>query len=261
MIDLQKAKKAFEDYVSYYDKTIPSINLKIIHTYEVIKCSDFLCDSLGLCEEDKQLAGLIALLHDIGRFEQWVRYKSFADHKTTDHAKLSSDILFKDGLIEKFIDDRQYDEIIRISIEQHNKYKVDLSLDERILLFVHLIRDADKLDNFRVKEEETIETLLFASLNEVQQESISKEIYNQFIQNELIYAPNRKTHLDIWLSYIAFIFDLHFDASYHYIYKHNYVTRSFSRINPIEKETLMQYNQLHQSANDFIAKKVGLYEK
>ena len=40
------------------------------------------CQHLHLSKEDTDLAMLIALLHDIGRFEQWMQYQSFADHKT-----------------------------------------------------------------------------------------------------------------------------------------------------------------------------------
>ena len=98
MIDFQKARQAFQRYVSQYDANIPSIRMKIIHTYEVMKCSDYLCEQLGLNQEDKDLASLIALLHDIGRFEQWMKYESFADYKTVDHALFSSHLLFDDGL-------------------------------------------------------------------------------------------------------------------------------------------------------------------
>ena len=34
MIDLLQAKKAFKEYISQYDIQIPSIRLKVIHTYE-----------------------------------------------------------------------------------------------------------------------------------------------------------------------------------------------------------------------------------
>ncbi|MEG0368120.1 MAG: HD domain-containing protein, partial [Coprobacillus sp.] len=152
MIDLQKAREAFKDYVSHYDQTIPSIRLKIIHTYEVMKCSDELCDKMNLNQEDKNLASLIGLLHDVGRFEQWVRYETFEDYNSVDHALFSSELLFDKGLIREFIEDSQYDSLIKVAIEQHNRYRIQEGFNERELLFIHLIRDADKLDNFRVKE-------------------------------------------------------------------------------------------------------------
>lgn len=252
MIDFQKARLAFKKYISSYDENIPSIRLKMIHTYEVMKCSDYLCEQLGLNQEDKELAALIALLHDIGRFEQWMRFKSFADYKTIDHALFSSQLLFEEGFIREFIEDSQYDQIIKDAIEQHNKYKIDEGFDERTLLFIHLIRDADKLDNFRVKDEEDIESTLYVTLDQVNQETISPAIYDQFYHQQLIYGPTRITHLDMWLSYIAFIFDLHFDESLKYIKDNNWINRSFDRLNPKDQITYQQYMILKQRALDYI---------
>ena len=206
MIDFQKARQAFQRYVSQYDANIPSIRMKIIHTYEVMKCSDYLCEQLGLNQEDKDLASLIALLHDIGRFEQWMKYESFADYKTVDHALFSSQLLFDDGLIREFIDDSQYDQIIKVAIEQHNKYQIDQGFDERTLLFIHLIRDADKLDNFRVKDEEDIETTLYVSLTQVNQETISPAIYDQFYHQKInLYIQQTNT-----FRYVVIIYYFYF---------------------------------------------------
>lgn len=252
MIDLSQAKKAFQKYLTHYDMTVPSIRLKVVHTYQVMKCSQYLCQSLHLSQEDTDLASLIALLHDIGRFEQWTRYQSFADHKTIDHALFSSHLLFDKGLIREFVEDDRYDQIIRLSIEQHNRFAIDTGFDQRTLMFIHLIRDADKLDNFRVKEEEAIENILYVSLETVNQEKISDKIYEQFYHQQLIYAPDRQTHLDMWLSYIAFIFDLHFSQSIQYIQDHHWVERSFDRLCPMDPDVKRQYMILKQRALDYI---------
>ncbi len=252
MIDLKRATDAFENYISQYDLSIPSLRLKVIHTYETMKCIRMLCDQLTLTHEEKDLATLIALLHDIGRFEQWVRYESFADYKTIDHALFSSELLFDKGLIRNFIQDEHYDNIIKAAIVCHNQYKLVDEYDEKTLLFIHLMRDADKLDNFRVKEEESIETLLFVSLDEVNNEKISPLVYDQFYHQELIYAPNRQTHLDMWLSYIAFLFDLHFDESIQYIRENHWIERSFARITPIDETTKKEYDILKQRALEYV---------
>ena len=233
MIDLKRATDAFENYISQYDLSIPSLRLKVIHTYETMKCIRMLCDQLTLTHEEKDLATLIALLHDIGRFEQWVRYESFADYKTIDHALFSNELLFDKGLIRNFIQDEHYDNIIKVAIVCHNQYKLADEYDEKTLLFIHLMRDADKLDNFRVKEEESIETLLFVSLDEVNNEKISPLVYDQ-------------------LSYIAFLFDLHFDESIQYIRENHWIERSFARITPIDETTKKEYDILKQRALEYV---------
>lgn len=260
MIDLQKARVAFQKYISRYDVTVPSVRLKVIHTYEVMKCSQYLCDKLSLTQDEKDLASLIALLHDIGRFEQWTRYQSFADYKTMDHALFSSELLFEDGFIREFIADSQYDDIIKNAIEQHNRYQIEEGFDKQTLLFIHLIRDADKLDNFRVKEEEKIEDILFASIEEVNQSLISTSVYEQMYHQQLVYAPNRKTYLDMWLSYIAFIYDLYFDESVQYIKENHWIQRSFDRFNPVDEKTNKQYQILKEKAFDFVEQKGLLWD-
>ena len=69
-MDLQHAKREFERYLDGYDRTDDKIRLKIVHTYGVTRCSRQITERMKLSREDQELAQLIGLLHDIGRFEQ-----------------------------------------------------------------------------------------------------------------------------------------------------------------------------------------------
>ena len=53
----------------------------------------------------------------------------------------------------------QYDCIIYKAINNHNKFEIERGLSERELLHCKIIRDADKLDIFRVKEEDSFENM------------------------------------------------------------------------------------------------------
>lgn len=53
------------------------------------------CKMLGLSKEEIQLATLIGLLHDIGRFEQYVRFKNYGVIKEFDHGDYAVEILKK----------------------------------------------------------------------------------------------------------------------------------------------------------------------
>lgn len=251
MIDLEKAKHEFDEYVSHYDLHIPQIHLKYIHSYKVVDVIDELCDMRGV-KEEKDLCLLIGLLHDIGRFEQFRIYHSFIDYQTVDHAAFSSYLLFEKGLIRRFIEKDTYDSIIQHAIEQHNKYQIDEGFDEEELFYIYMIRDADKLDHFRVKETEKDTTLLGVTYRQAGQETISDAVYDQFMHHQLIYAPTRQTHLDQWISYIAFIYDLHFDESKQYINSHNYIHKSFDKIKVTHEETKKRYDELRKCALDYI---------
>ena len=149
MIDIEKAKKAFNEYVKKYDPNDPQIYLKIKHIETVVSVAKEVAESLNLDEENVKLAELIALLHDIGRFEQVKRYHTFMDKDSINHAEFGVNLL-KEGLIREFINDDKYDTIILNAILNHNKNKIDENLDEHTKLHCRIVRDADKVDIYNI---------------------------------------------------------------------------------------------------------------
>ena len=97
-IDIEHAKKEFDKYLMDFDLENPKILLKKVHTYGVVKAADYICTREALDPEDKDLALLIALLHDIGRFEQLKAYNSYDDNRF-DHAGFGVKLLFEEGKI------------------------------------------------------------------------------------------------------------------------------------------------------------------
>ena len=138
MIDKKKALKAFKDYVENYNPDDEKIKLKIEHIQRVSKVAEKIAKSENLLDEDVELAWLIGLLHDIGRFEQIRLYNTFNDGKSINHAEMGIKILFEEGHIKEFIDDRKYDDLIKKAILNHNRAKIEPELNEKELL--HVIR-------------------------------------------------------------------------------------------------------------------------
>ena len=91
MIDLTEAKKVFKDYTSNFRVADQKVDIKIIHTMGVTKVAGYIAREMKLSEEDIALAELIGLLHDIGRFEQAVRFNNYNDYETIDHAEFGED--------------------------------------------------------------------------------------------------------------------------------------------------------------------------
>ena len=156
-------------------------------------------------------------------------------------------------MIRSFIDDDQYDEIIKNAIEQHNKFRVKDGFDEETMFYIHMIRDTDKLDNFRVKETEKVETLMRCDMDTIENESITPKVYNDFKNHKLIFGPDRQTHLDMWISLVAFIYDMNFKASLVYVKEHDYINASFDRVHPRREDVKAQYEELRQVALDYVA--------
>ncbi|MDY6309519.1 MAG: HD domain-containing protein [Oribacterium sp.] len=94
-INRDHVKEAFAKYVSDYDMSDVKIKLKYDHTYRVAEMCDAITATLDMTPEDRDIAWLTGMLHDIGRFEQLRRYHTFQDRRSVNHAALSADILFK----------------------------------------------------------------------------------------------------------------------------------------------------------------------
>lgn len=253
MIDIDDAKAQFEAYLDGYDRTDDKINLKAIHTYCVLDAADAICRGEGFSEEDHQLALLIALLHDIGRFEQLKSFRSF-DDRIFNHADFGVKALFEDGLIRQFIADDSYDAVIRKAIQYHSIYSLEdvQGLTERELLHCRLIRDADKLDNFRVKDMERIETLFDTPEETVAAEEITPRILETIRACRCVVAGERVTHMDCWVSYLAFIFDLNFRSSFRWIKEQDYMNRNIDRMEYQNPRTRAAMEEIRGICNRYV---------
>ena len=260
MIDIINAEKVFKDYLKNYDVKDPKIALKITHTYEVLSSAKYIASKLNLNNEDYDLACLIALLHDIGRVEQLKEYDSYDDSIGLNHAEFGIKLLFEENYIRKFVKENTYDEIIYKAIANHNKYKLETTgFTDREIMHAKIIRDADKLDNFRVKEKESFVALFEEGMTEdkVGKQEISEKIYKTFESHNLIKSSDRVTYMDHWVSFIAFIFDMNFDASLEYIKDKNYVDVLVDRINYTNEDTKIKMENIRKISNDYINVRIG----
>lgn len=250
-MDFTQAKKIFAAYLKQYDGKDEKIRLKIVHTYGVVKAADFITAGLKLSPEDAALARHIALLHDIGRFKQLKLYHSF-DDSIIPHAQLSLEILFKERIIEQFLPERDFDSIIYSAIENHGLYQMDSSLRGRTLLHAQIIRDADKLDNFRVKELDSIEAMLDISPKSLGEEPVSDHTFHCFLNHTPILNSERKTHMDMWVSYLGYIFDLNFPVSRRYVLEHDYINKLVDRIPYSNEETKSRMEEIRRIALSYL---------
>lgn len=232
-MNIDNINKTFDDYVSLYDKTDPDIKLKYSHTYRVCEQSMNICNSLNLNEESKYIAYLIAILHDIGRFYQDKMFNTFEDKISFDHGDYGVKILFEDGLIRNFIKESKYDNLIKLGVKNHNKFKIEDGLNEEENLQCKIIKDADKLDIF----------YLLSSLNELDRygnnEEISIKVKESFTKHELVDNNDKNNENDSIICIFAFVFDLNFDYSFKYLKETDLINKYYNRLN--NKEIFKPY--------------------
>ncbi|MBQ8857700.1 MAG: HD domain-containing protein [Lachnospiraceae bacterium] len=205
--------QAFEEYAANYNLNDPNINLKYIHTGKVAENCECIAESLGLSEEDCALAWEIGMLHDIGRFEQLRRFDTFNDAVSIDHAQFGADLLFKEGLIEKFDETGENNDLIEKAVRYHSLYRIPEGLTEREMMFCQIIRDADKVDIYRANYETGVHVVYHVTEEELKNSGITPEVYDIFFEERAIPREIKRTVADNLVGHIALSFELVYPKS------------------------------------------------
>ena len=233
-MDMDKNFDAFDNYASGYDLNEPMIGYKYNHSYRVMKEAKNIALSLDLTEEEVYLAEVIGLLHDIARFEQWARYKSFTDTDLFDHGDYAIKILFDENHIKDIDVDKSDYEIIKKAISNHNKYEISKDItDKRELLFSKIIRDADKLDIFYAFSNQRV-----LEIKEDDNE-ISPKVREAFFNHEQVVIDDSLSKNDKVVIILGFVYDLNFDYSKNELIDKKYLDSLFKAIK--NKERFKEY--------------------
>ncbi len=195
----------FEKYISSYSLDQSYMKLKHDHSIRVMELMGKYAKELGFSDDDIQLAKLIGLLHDFGRFEQYKVFGSDVDHKTVDHADYSVVQLFDKNQIVHFTDRQDWYPIIEFAIRNHNKRYIPYTEDERVLMFAKLIRDIDKLDIVYLLG--YLGQHLYKDVNA----PITGDVRNYVINHETVDVTKCINDNDWTTAQFAFVFDVNND--------------------------------------------------
>ena len=212
--DYLKCAKEFQEYYEKYriGNRNEHIEYKYEHSLAVAELMYELATRLDLEEKDRFLAKTIGLLHDLGRFEQLKRFHSF-DDKLLDHADYAVDYLFKQSHIREFIDDNTYDNIIKIAIQEHNKYCLSEIENEKIKRFAEMIRDMDKTEIYNQLAKHYSYTF---------DGEITEKVLNDFNNQKCILKKECKTPSDRVVLSMACLYDYNYKESLDILKEKNY---------------------------------------
>lgn len=204
------------------DDLISNLKLKAEHTLRVEENIIRLAAALGLDEEQKNTARTIALLHDIGRFPQYLRYRTFRDAESVNHGLLSSEIIVDSGVLDDLSPSER--QTIIESIKFHNAISEPDNLPEP--LFLRLIRDADKLDIWRVFSEcfrlPSEQRPKGAVLGLPDNEGVSEEILRAIKEKRMGLLKNVRNQNDFRLLQMSWVFDINFRESFSILKEQDY---------------------------------------
>jgi len=219
-IDLERLQEWFAGYCRgfFTESTEDNRNFALKEQHSRLVCDNMnlLTGTLALGKSERLTAEAIALFHDVGRFEQYRRYSTFKDSISVNHAALGVRVLVEERVLETIPEDER--RTIFRAVTFHNVYQIPDAMDTRDLLFTRLIRDADKLDIWRVfidyyglPEEERASAvgLGFPDLPQC-----SPEVLKCLRQREIVQLAAVQTLNDFRLLQLSWVFDLNFPESF-----------------------------------------------
>ncbi len=276
VINRKNVINAFAEYVRNYDPSDEKIKLKIDHTYRVAGLCQRIAESLGLSEPDVDIAWLLGMLHDIGRFEQIRRFGTFNDVQSVDHAEFGADLLLKEGLIRKFAEgyyeecelarsgNEEAEQIIKnnehhnkdtglleMAIRQHNKYRVKEDLTERQRMFCDILRDADKVDIFKVNADIPMEIIYDVTTEELKNGIITKEVLESFYNKETVLKSVRRSAVDHIVGHISLLFELVYKESYRQAKEQGYVYKLLNFKSDVP-EVNAEFDDMRKYVDEFL---------
>ena len=155
---LQVLSGLYDAYVDTYrgqDGVLPPMmQLKLVHTRKVVEAACAIAKGEGFDAPTARACEAAALLHDTGRYEQLRVYNTFRDSDSVDHAVFSHDIVKEKGWLDGWEDK----DAILAAVLYHNRREIPEGLDPLTLACSRTVRDADKLDIFRVLEDQIATT-------------------------------------------------------------------------------------------------------
>lgn len=255
--DLIKYRDWFGKYThSFFSDDIElqqHVDLKIEHSVKVCSIIIRLAEEMDLRSNRRLLAETIGLLHDVGRFSQYAKYRTFRDGISVNHGKLGAEILSHEEIFAHLPQHEQ--DILLNAVRFHNAYAIpDLSSHEEIF-FLKLIRDADKVDIWRIflefHEENEIEKIAEAGLGLPDLPSYSEEAVRCLDNRQTVSHATLKTLNDFKLLQLSWVYDLNFIPAFRLLLEGDFINRLAVLLPPTD-----EIKKVRDAANSYARKKL-----
>jgi predicted hydrolase (HD superfamily) len=230
MVTVKKIIEWYDSYTGSFnsnnEETEGALRLKERHCKRVMDEITQIGRSLNLTDDEISLAAITGLLHDIGRFEQFLKYRTFLDVKSVNHAQLSVSILKKENVLSELTKDNAAS--ILQAIELHNRAQIASGSP----ILCKMVRDADKLDIWNIVLRH-FECGGGGATNSVELEldtadAISANVLEAILKSAPWEVKAMTYVNDFKLLVMSWVFDINFIHSFRQIIERRYLPRLFA---------------------------------
>jgi len=232
-----------------------NIDLKVRHTSLVRENAVLIAGEEHPGDNNVLIAETAALFHDVGRFAQYATYKTFRDNISVNHGRLGAEILREKEVLASVALHEQ--ELIINTVQFHNAFQVPSFEDQQNVLFLQLIRDADKLDIWRIfaeyYESPEYDQASAVGLGLPDRPDYSQKVLSCLHKEILASLSDLKTLNDFKLMQLSWVYDLSFRHSFRLLAERNLIREIAS--------TLPQTEEIAGAlavVEEFVSEKSGL---
>ena len=216
--DLKQLETRFRDYTEGFIRRAEDdrpYTLKQEHTMAVARHITMLAESIGMGEGVIRLVRAAALVHDLGRFSQFERFNTFSDARSRNHAALGAGEMVRQGILSGI--SRGDRRLILRAVALHNRPRLPRGLTPELDRLSRLLRDADKIDIYRVmaelyrSRENGSENFITHNLKD--DGKVSGELLSQIRAGRSVPYSRVATLNDLKLFQVSMVYDLNFPAA------------------------------------------------
>ena len=246
-----KIMRVFNQYIKGFDMNKGNVKALYFHSIKMMDLCKDIASNLGIfTEEEVIVCGFIGLFHDIGLFSNKMKFSVMLDG-AIDYSKKSVDIIFdSDKLIRDITNDTKYDDVIKISIYCQNKVGLPNGLNDKMLHFCKVLKDAHTIDNFRM-------VINYPYMDMHIDNFPNDLVYNTFKQYQVITNKVSDNDADNILEVLSLIFGVNYHYSYILLKQEECVDKLIASLKMKDKSIKKFFNQIGAVLNMYIDRKIS----